>query len=42
MIYLKCDTIWGELLCLFKLKTILKTTITNVGEQSAILTSRDG
>jgi len=29
-------------MCLFKLKTILKTRVTNLGEQSAILTSRDG
>jgi len=41
-IYLKRDTILDEFLCLFKLKTILKTRVTNLGEQSAILTSRDG
>jgi len=41
-IYLKRDTILGEFMCLFKLKTIFKTRVTNLGEQSAILTSRDG
>jgi len=41
-IYLKRDTILGEFLILFKLKSILKTRVTNLGEQSAILTSRDG
>jgi len=42
MIYLKRDTILGEFMCLFKLRSILKTRVTNLGEQSAILTSRDG
>jgi len=41
-IYLKRDTILGEFLCLFKLKTNLKTMVTNIGEKSVISTSRDG
>jgi len=41
-IYLKRDTILGEFLCLFKLKTILKTRVTNWEEQSAIFRPKDG
>ena len=40
-IYLKCDTILGEFLCLFKLKSIL-TGVTNWEEQSATLRPKDG
>jgi len=32
----------GEFLCLFKLKSIPKTRVTNLGEQSAILRPKDG
>jgi len=41
-IYLKRDTILGEFLCLFKLKTIQKTRVTIWEEQSAILRPKDG
>ena len=37
MIYLKCDTILGKLLCLLKLKTIMKTRVTNLGEKKCDL-----
>jgi len=37
---LKNVTRLGEILCLFKLKSIPKTRVTNLGEQSSILTSR--
>jgi len=38
----KCDTILGEFLCLFKLKSILKTRVMICAEQSAILRLQDG
>ena len=40
-IYLKRDTILGEFLSLFKLKSIMKTRVTNWEEQSAILRPKD-
>ena len=41
-IYLKRDTILGEFLCLFKLKTIQKTRVTIWEEKCAILRPKDG
>jgi hypothetical protein len=40
-IYLNRATILGAV-CLFKLKTIMKTGVTNWREQSAILRPKDG